>query len=168
MYTLSADGKVFFGYMNHSGVAMTPPTDDLVHEDMVFLPNKNRGSCSWSPCAMSSKAFKDIPPGSHFGCFLALMIGLVNTSKGLKFCYLRWGYDLSPHKTLKEAFGRNKSDHNVMEALFHRTVHKISIHAVHVRFLTQVAGPSLPQNRLQLCIAQRCGIEYVEMGPSPD
>ena len=71
MYILSADGKMFFGYMNPSGLAMTPPREGVVNEDMVFIPCKNRGCCTWSPCAVSSKPFKTIEPGSHFHCLLS-------------------------------------------------------------------------------------------------
>ena len=103
MYTLSSHGRFFLDYMHEGGTALTPSQFGVVHEDMIFLPCRNCGLCTWSPCAISSKPFKSIKPGSYIDCSFALMIGLIHDSDNiLAFRYLRWRYDLGPHKTLAD------------------------------------------------------------------
>jgi len=166
--TLSSHGQQFFGFMHDGGTAMSPTINENVHQDMIFLPCRNRGCCTWLPCAVSSKPFKSFQLDTYINCSFALMIGLIQGPDELSFQYLKWRYDLGSHKNLSSAIASHKNAHESIHALFYPYPRVTSIKKIHVRFLTQVAGPVLGNKPLDLAIAERGGLKYIEMRPMPD
>ena len=96
------------------------------------------------------------------------MLGLSFNPKSTKFYYhyIEWNDNLYGYPTLAEAMECLKVPMAFIRAMFEHEVSVTCISNVHVRFLNQVSGPSLPSWTHSPVIVKRNGLYFHEMMPN--
>ena len=165
LYTLSSDGKHFYGQIQHTGTALLKFNLKIVHYSMMFLSCRDRGCCLWSPCAISINKFHSINAGDYIQCQFALMVGIVyNLDDDSLYChYLRWRYDLGMFSNITQAFSHYTQSHSMIRDLFESNVTVVNVNDINIRFLSQVCGPSICGMSWLPTLAIRDGLPYHEM-----
>jgi hypothetical protein len=170
-YHLCGDSFKFSGFMHPPGKALRKADQGTPKSSsMVFIPCRNRGRTMFSPCALSITNFKSIRPNNEIVCKLVLMLGLTFNHKSTKFYYhyLEWNDNMYGFLTLDEAMESLKVSTAFIRAMFDHKVVVTCTSNVHVRFLNQVSGPSLPSWTYSPAIVKRNGLYFHEMMSAPD
>ena len=170
LYTLSADGKHFYGQMQHPGHALLMSNSKVIHHSMMFLSCMDRGCFQWSPCAISATPFHHFKAGDSIKCQLALMVGVVyNPDDDSLYChFLQWRYDLGVFSNITEAFSHYTHNNSMIKELFESKVTMVNVNEINIRFLSQVCGPTICCRQGSPTLAIRDGLTYHEMSSSPD
>ena len=114
--------------------------------------------------------FKYIRPNNEIVCKLVLMLGLSFNSKTnmFYFHYIGWNDNKHGYALLIEAMETLKIPMAFIRTMFEHEVVVTCVSDAHVRFLNQLAGPSLSSWRYSPAIAKRNGLYFHEMTSAPD
>jgi len=98
------------------------------------------------------------------------MVGIVyNSDDDSLYChYLRWRYDLGMFSNITQAFSHYTQSYSMIRDLFESNVTIVNVNDIHIRFLSQVCGPTICNRPWLPTLAIRDGLTYHEMSPTPD
>ena len=117
-----------------------------------------------------SKKFNLISPGVTYRCGIILMIGIAydDIKYALNYRYLRWKGHLGGYDSISQAMSMLSRQDGFIRHIFDNAIFLKPYNKVHVRFLNQIAGPTLAEWRWRPNLASRGGRMYRQMSLGPD
>ena len=170
-YTLHSDGSLE-GTIHPPGFAWLVTKDNNL-TDMIFLSSRNQ-LCkgSWFIAALLPTKFNSMKTGTEFSCRLVLVMGAKVTSKSLlqrkiSIYYYKMRPNLSVGETT-DLFNSSPSITTFISTLFEPCLTVGCESTTHLRYLNQIAGPTLPSWKLLPSIAEVDGLKYHQVRSGPD
>ena len=105
LYTISSDGKQFYGVMHLPGTALMKSDSKIDHNKMMFLSCHDCGYCAWYSCAIAYNKIHMAKGGDLIQCKFALMIGIVYTEDDdTLYCHCLLWSDIGCFSNITEGF----------------------------------------------------------------
>ena len=172
-YALHSDGSLI-GTINHPGYAWIVTDNNVNHPtDMTFLSSRNqlcRGS--WFIAALLPTKFNTMKTGVVFRSQLVLVMGTQVTAKSLlQRNVLIYYYKIRPNLsvgTITDLFESSPTKTTFISTLFEPLLTVGSESTTHLRYLNQIAGPTLLSWNILPSIATVDGVSYHQCREGPD
>ena len=170
-YTLQSDGSLV-GTIHPPGFAWLVTEDNKnLSSDMIFLSSRNQ-LCkgNWFIAALIPTKFKAMKTGI-FSSRLVLVMGAKVTAKTLlQRQVLIYYYKMRPNLSVgatTDLFNSSPSITTFISTLFEPCL-TVGSESTNLRYLNQIAGPTLPSWKLLPSIAEVDGLKYHQVRSGPD